>query len=337
MKKGAAALGIIGAVTAVCVYFGANSMMTAKMKKQVDNLIADIITLDDIKEVTYDDFSVNVFSSEGVMRDVKAVAPDGAMTVDKVIISNYDFMNKIPRSSEVKFENIRIPFKAADLHSGEKKLFSDFGFEDEIVFSVSTQHEYSAAAKTFNLDFSIESGHLGGCRFGLNLGNLNLKPFEDTMTKAESFEQISPMLLMGTMGGLELNSAFFEFNNTGIIEIAAEKLREEESVFKDAKDVSEVRKIAAKILKPWVAQFAVDFLMNSLSPEHRAANRKRERKDNQSVELIGKFIESGKSIKFTITPEQKNIMALSASMGQNPKSVNLETLEKLWGLKIDVK
>lgn len=316
MKKVIVAVGVIGAVAAGGAYFGLNRMMTVKMKQQIDKSIAEMTELGDIKDVTYDDFSVNIFSGEGIMTDVKAVGPQGEVKVDKVIISDYDFISEIPHSSSVKLKNVRIPFKTAGISEEERKDFADFGFKDEFIFSISANHKYDEDAKTFTVGLSADSDNLGEYKFGLDIGNLNLKPFEDAMKTAESPDQISPILLMGVVSGLELNSASLEFNDAGLMTMAAEQLREEEK-FKDAEDAAEVREMAADFIKQQAAAMG--------------------KGNNKLVRRFIKFLKSGKGIKITAAPEQKSVIVLAGSLEQIAQAMDLKTLEKLLGLEIDVK
>ena len=317
MKKAIVAVGVIGAVVAGGAYVGINSAATSKMKVQIDNTINELTSQSDLKELTYGDLSVDVFSQQAVLTDIKVVGPEGEATIDSITVSDYDFINKIPRSSNVKLDNIRIPFKTVGIGENQEKDLADFGIKEEIVVDLAVQHNYDEEAKTLNTGYTAKVDNLGDYSFGLNLGGLNLKPIEDAMKTAESPEQINPMLMMGIVGGLELNSASLEFNDAGVMTMAAEKLRKEEVEFKDAKDAAEVRAIAADLLKQQATAMG--------------------KGNNKLVRRIIKFVKSGKGITITANPEQKSIMALGMSMQQVQQTMDLKTLEKLLGLKIDVK
>ncbi len=317
MKKGIVVVGVIGAIVAGGAYVGINSAATSKVKGDIDKTIEELKAQSDIKEISYGDLSVNVFSQEAVLSDITAVGPAGEVKIDSVTVSDYDFINKIPRSSNVKLDNIRIPFKTAGINESEAKDFADFGIKDEIVVDVAAKHNYDESAKTFDGGWSVGIDNLGNYSAGLNLGNVNLAPIEEAMKTAETPDQVNPMLLMGIMGGLELNSASVEFNDEGVMTMAAEKLRKEEVQFKDAKDATGVREIAADLLKQQATAMG--------------------KGNNKLVRRIIKFVKSGKGIKISANPEQKSVMALGMSLNQVQQTMDLKTLEKLLGLTIDVK
>lgn len=317
MKKLAIAIIAGVAVAGGAAYYGVNNVATSKIKVEIDKKIAELKKTTDLQELSYDSLAVDAFTQSATISGITATGPVGTVLVDSLVINDFDFMNEIPRHSDMKLENVRVPLDTLKgFSSSDKKDFADFGITKELVFDVSTKQNYDLESKNMKSSTSVQIDNIGDLNVDFDLGSIDLVAMEE-LKKNSPDGNINPMVAMGLIGGIELNSVSIDFNDTGILTSFTEKLRKEEAPFKATKDASEARKTMASMLTQQLTMM--------------------KKQDDKTAKKIIQFVESGKGIKVAVNPTSKGIMALGMSLQPLAQKMDIEGLRKILGLEVTVK